>query len=208
MVVQPQNPSSSASASGAAANQMDKKIRKKRSPAADGAPRAPTPYNGFMKAELAKLKATQPEIHHRDAFKIAAERWSESTQNPKNIPGGAALLGPEQETLEAAETAALMQDAGAPPEEANAAAAAMEQDVASSVAMEKIADGMLAGASTVVDVAPAMAVAPDVAAQAQAQAQAEAEAQVQAQAQAQQAQAQAHAQLDAAQAQAPMTAPQ
>ena len=28
--------------------------------AADGAPRAPTPYNGFMKAELAKLKATQP----------------------------------------------------------------------------------------------------------------------------------------------------
>lgn len=50
-----------------------------------------------MKAELAKIKQENSEMHHREAFKIAAARWAESNDNPKNQKGGvtAALKAPE-----------------------------------------------------------------------------------------------------------------
>lgn len=77
---------------------MEKKQRKKR----EGPPRQPTAYNNFMKAELAKIKQENSEMHHREAFKIAAARWAESEDNPKNQKGGmAALKAPEGETEEA-----------------------------------------------------------------------------------------------------------
>lgn len=34
--------------------------------------RAPTPYNTFMKSELAKVKKAQPGLNHKEAFKAAA----------------------------------------------------------------------------------------------------------------------------------------
>eukprot|EP01136_Pigoraptor_vietnamica_P004601 Opistho-1_new@35102 len=36
----------------------------------------PNPYNRFMKEELARLKAANPNIDHKDAFKQAAANWS------------------------------------------------------------------------------------------------------------------------------------
>ncbi|CAJ0879090.1 19318_t:CDS:10 [Entrophospora sp. SA101] len=43
-----------------------------------------TPYNKFMKTELPKVKAENPDLPHKDAFKLVAERWKNSTENPKN----------------------------------------------------------------------------------------------------------------------------
>jgi len=93
---------------GALTPHMEKKQRKKR----EGPPRQPTAYNNFMKAELAKIKQENAEMHHREAFKIAAARWAESQDNPKNQKGGAAVAAaaaaaaieapkPEQHTAEA-----------------------------------------------------------------------------------------------------------
>ncbi|KAI9305593.1 hypothetical protein BJ944DRAFT_248926 [Cunninghamella echinulata] len=43
-----------------------------------------TPYNKFMKTELAKIKEATPGIAHKDAFKKAASNWATSKENPKN----------------------------------------------------------------------------------------------------------------------------
>lgn len=42
--------------------------------------RAPSAYNEFMKTEMAKIKNTQPEMPHRDRFKLAASRYSGKNQ--------------------------------------------------------------------------------------------------------------------------------
>jgi ribosomal protein S27E len=47
-------------------------------------PRSPSTYNLFMKDEVANVKAQHPELRHRDAFKMAAERWADSPKNPQN----------------------------------------------------------------------------------------------------------------------------
>jgi len=51
---------------------------------ANAPPRALSAYNVFMKAEVAKVKAEHPELPHREAFKMAAERWQASPMNPQN----------------------------------------------------------------------------------------------------------------------------
>ncbi|CAO3633039.1 unnamed protein product [Mucor hiemalis] len=43
-----------------------------------------SPYNIFMKTELAKVKETNAGITHKDAFKMAAGNWAKSSENPKN----------------------------------------------------------------------------------------------------------------------------
>ncbi|KAL1924108.1 uncharacterized protein VTP21DRAFT_7143 [Calcarisporiella thermophila] len=43
-----------------------------------------SPYNKFMKAEVAKVKAENPDLNHKEAFKKAASRWKDSPENPKN----------------------------------------------------------------------------------------------------------------------------
>ncbi|CAI2166112.1 17731_t:CDS:2 [Funneliformis geosporum] len=43
-----------------------------------------SPYNKFMKTELPKVKADNPNISHREAFKVAAQRWKDAPENPKN----------------------------------------------------------------------------------------------------------------------------
>ena len=35
-----------------------------------------SPYNVFMKEELAKIKKADPKLKHQDAFKKAAANWS------------------------------------------------------------------------------------------------------------------------------------
>ena len=49
-----------------------------------GAPRTLSAYNVFMKSEVAKVKAEHPSLPHREAFKLAAERWQASPMNPQN----------------------------------------------------------------------------------------------------------------------------
>ncbi|KAG8898473.1 hypothetical protein FS837_009366 [Tulasnella sp. UAMH 9824] len=41
-------------------------------------------YNVFMKTELAKLKAKNPDQPHKERFKQAAAAWANSKENPKN----------------------------------------------------------------------------------------------------------------------------
>jgi len=43
-----------------------------------------SPYNLYMKSELPKLKAENPTMNHKEAFKLVAARWKDSPENPKN----------------------------------------------------------------------------------------------------------------------------
>jgi hypothetical protein len=45
--------------------------------------RAPSAYNEFMKTELAKIKLTNPEMSHKEKFKLAASRYSAKNQANK-----------------------------------------------------------------------------------------------------------------------------
>lgn len=40
------------------------------------ATRTPSPYNEYMKEEIAKVKKAQPDLAHKDAFKAAAANVS------------------------------------------------------------------------------------------------------------------------------------
>eukprot|EP00321_Phaeocystis_globosa_P010008 CAMPEP_0118813220 /NCGR_PEP_ID=MMETSP1162-20130426/2784_1 /TAXON_ID=33656 /ORGANISM="Phaeocystis Sp, Strain CCMP2710" /LENGTH=205 /DNA_ID=CAMNT_0006742989 /DNA_START=40 /DNA_END=654 /DNA_ORIENTATION=+ len=88
-------------------------------------PRALSAYNVFMKQEVARVKAQHVEMAHRDAFKMAAERWQASPMNPQNggarFPqvedtrgAGPALEGAEGEEYEGEEDEEEV-DNGAPP---------------------------------------------------------------------------------------------
>ncbi|KAI9598346.1 hypothetical protein BDF19DRAFT_432202 [Syncephalis fuscata] len=56
----------------------------KTSAAAAGKKRKITPYNKFMKDQLAKYKAQHAGVKHVDAFKHVASMWKTSPDNPKN----------------------------------------------------------------------------------------------------------------------------
>ncbi|KXN67418.1 hypothetical protein CONCODRAFT_80161 [Conidiobolus coronatus NRRL 28638] len=43
-----------------------------------------SPYNKFMKEELPKWKAKNPNAPHKDAFKAVAAIWKTSKENPVN----------------------------------------------------------------------------------------------------------------------------
>ncbi|KAJ3351941.1 histone acetyltransferase 1 [Entophlyctis luteolus] len=47
-------------------------------------PRTPSAYNLFMKTELPDVKAKDPSLSHKDAFKVAANNWKASPLNPAN----------------------------------------------------------------------------------------------------------------------------
>jgi len=59
----------------------EKSTSKKTAP---GGGKKLSPYNKFMKSELAKVKAEHPELNHKEAFKQVAQRWKDSPENPKN----------------------------------------------------------------------------------------------------------------------------
>jgi hypothetical protein len=46
--------------------------------------REPSAYNKFMKEEIARLKVTHSEMNHKELFKLAANNWKTSKENPKN----------------------------------------------------------------------------------------------------------------------------
>ncbi|KAI8373165.1 uncharacterized protein BYT42DRAFT_579425 [Radiomyces spectabilis] len=45
--------------------------------------RAMSPYNQYMKTELAKIKSENPGMEHKAAFKMAAKNWATAKENPK-----------------------------------------------------------------------------------------------------------------------------
>lgn len=47
-------------------------------------PRKPSAYNIFMKDEMARVKAVQPTLDHKEIFKIAAGNWKIAKGNPTN----------------------------------------------------------------------------------------------------------------------------
>jgi hypothetical protein len=68
---------------------MVKATKAKSSPAAakaaaPKAKRAPSPYNIFMKSEIAKVKKANPSLDHKQAFKDAAGNWKTAKENPIN----------------------------------------------------------------------------------------------------------------------------
>ena len=54
----------------------------KKAAAADK-PKKLTPYNAFMKTELAKVKKAQPTLSHKEAFKAAAGNVSGLVESVK-----------------------------------------------------------------------------------------------------------------------------
>jgi len=45
--------------------------------------RKPTAYNLFVKAQMAEMKDMEG-VTHKEKFKLAAERWKDAPENPKN----------------------------------------------------------------------------------------------------------------------------
>jgi hypothetical protein len=58
--------------------------------------RQPSAYNLFMKAKLLKIKQSHPQMHHSQAFSMAAKAWnaqkSEAQRDPQLPPGGCTSL--------------------------------------------------------------------------------------------------------------------
>lgn len=46
--------------------------------------RHPSPYNMFMSQEVKRIKAVDPSIDHKEAFKTAASNWAKSPHNCSN----------------------------------------------------------------------------------------------------------------------------
>ncbi|KAJ3007559.1 hypothetical protein HKX48_009052 [Thoreauomyces humboldtii] len=61
---------------------MPKDVKPKTKNAASK--RKPSAYNLFMKSELVKVKAADPKLDHKEAFKKVAVNWATSPENPKN----------------------------------------------------------------------------------------------------------------------------
>jgi hypothetical protein len=45
--------------------------------------RQPSAYNTYMSKKIAEVKANNPELDHKQAFKMAADSWKTSAENPK-----------------------------------------------------------------------------------------------------------------------------
>ncbi|KAG8745496.1 hypothetical protein FRC10_007843 [Ceratobasidium sp. 414] len=68
----------------AATEKTEKKTKSSTSAAAGGAKKKSSPYNIYMKSELAKLKEKHPDMSHKERFKLAATSWAQAPENPKN----------------------------------------------------------------------------------------------------------------------------
>ncbi|KAJ1728061.1 hypothetical protein LPJ61_004242 [Coemansia biformis] len=44
-----------------------------------------SPYNKYMKTELAKVKQDNPSLSHKDAFKLVASNWKNAPENPRAV---------------------------------------------------------------------------------------------------------------------------
>ncbi|KAF5352702.1 hypothetical protein D9756_005856 [Leucocoprinus leucothites] len=42
-----------------------------------------TPFNKFMQSEMHRLKEDEPELSHKERFKMATANWKMAPENPK-----------------------------------------------------------------------------------------------------------------------------
>ena len=56
-------------------------------------PREPSPYNVFIREEIPRLKARDPELSHKEAFKAAARNWADSPLNTRSAAYDPASAG-------------------------------------------------------------------------------------------------------------------
>ncbi|ESK92171.1 yabby like transcription factor [Moniliophthora roreri MCA 2997] len=61
------------------------KSKKAKSPG--GSKKKLTPFNKFMRSEMARLKEDEPEMSHQDRFKVATANWKTAPENPKREKG-------------------------------------------------------------------------------------------------------------------------
>ncbi|KAH6802169.1 Plant-specific transcription factor YABBY family protein [Perilla frutescens var. frutescens] len=54
--------------------------------------RLPSAYNRFMKEEIQRIKAANPEIPHREAFSAAAKNWARYIPNTPQVSGSSTSL--------------------------------------------------------------------------------------------------------------------
>eukprot|EP00602_Paraphysomonas_sp_CaronLab_P009653 CAMPEP_0185023104 /NCGR_PEP_ID=MMETSP1103-20130426/5795_1 /TAXON_ID=36769 /ORGANISM="Paraphysomonas bandaiensis, Strain Caron Lab Isolate" /LENGTH=69 /DNA_ID=CAMNT_0027555527 /DNA_START=73 /DNA_END=282 /DNA_ORIENTATION=+ len=66
------------------ANQTKAKRSSAKATSEPKSKRAPSAYNIFMKAEIAKVKKANPGFDHKEAFKAAAGHWKTAKENPAN----------------------------------------------------------------------------------------------------------------------------
>ncbi|KAI8527508.1 hypothetical protein RHMOL_Rhmol12G0080600 [Rhododendron molle] len=59
--------------------------------------RLPSAYNRFMKEEIQRIKAANPEIPHREAFSAAAKNWARFIPNSPGGPMSGSCSNHEQE---------------------------------------------------------------------------------------------------------------
>jgi len=50
-------------------------------------PLEPSPYSEYMKEEIARVRAANPKLDRKEAFKVAASHWANARENPKNQAG-------------------------------------------------------------------------------------------------------------------------
>ncbi|KAH6916680.1 hypothetical protein BKA70DRAFT_1250262 [Coprinopsis sp. MPI-PUGE-AT-0042] len=55
----------------------------KKTKSGGGGKKKLTAFNLFMKTEMARLKEDEPELSHKERFKLATENWKDSDKNPK-----------------------------------------------------------------------------------------------------------------------------
>ncbi|KAJ2303979.1 hypothetical protein IWW51_003166 [Coemansia sp. RSA 2702] len=66
-----------------------------------------SPYHVFFQRELKRIKAENPSMSHKEAFKQAGLNWRESPQNPKNQKAGAPAPSKDQLDAGSSEQAPL-----------------------------------------------------------------------------------------------------
>ncbi|KAF8807937.1 hypothetical protein BYT27DRAFT_7256476 [Phlegmacium glaucopus] len=63
-----------------------KPARKTKSSGSGGAKKKLTAFNKFMvssQTEMARLKEDEPDMQHKDRFKLATSNWKTARENPK-----------------------------------------------------------------------------------------------------------------------------
>ncbi|KAF9055954.1 hypothetical protein BJ165DRAFT_1429748 [Panaeolus papilionaceus] len=61
----------------------EKPVKKTKSTGGGGAKKKLSAFNKFMQTEMARLKEEEPDMQHKDRFKLATSNWKTSKSNPK-----------------------------------------------------------------------------------------------------------------------------
>ncbi|RDB29321.1 hypothetical protein Hypma_016008 [Hypsizygus marmoreus] len=63
----------------------EKPAKKTKSSGGAGGKKKLTPFNKFMQTEMARLKEDEPDITHKERFKLATSNWKTAKENPNKV---------------------------------------------------------------------------------------------------------------------------